>query len=128
MFTGIGAFLFILGSEVMENVLGFGLAGGVFIGVGLVAIRKPVIRIIDGFSSRLLSNNLSKEDMDYLKAYSEAMRDGDITEREKTMLATFANAYGLNEERVMFLENYYDSDNEASAPNEGTTEESPNVI
>ena len=29
-FTGIGAFLFILGSEVMENLLGFGLAGGVF--------------------------------------------------------------------------------------------------
>ena len=128
VFTGIGAFLFILGSEVMENVLGFGLAGGVFIGLGLVAIRKPVIKIIDGFSSRLLSNNLSKEDMDYLKAYSEAMCDGDITEREKTMLATFANAYGLNEERVMFLENYYDSDNEASAPNEGSTEESPNVI
>lgn len=128
VFTGIGAFLFILGSEVMENVLGFGLAGGVFIGVGLVAIRKPVIGIIDGFSSRLLSNNLSKEDMDYLKAYSEAMRDGDITEREKTMLATFATAYGLNEERVLFLENYYDSNNEASVPNAGTTEESPNSI
>lgn len=128
VFTGIGAFLFILGSEVMENVLGFGLAGGVFIGVGLVAIRKPVIGIIDGFSSRLLSNNLSKEDMDYLKAYSEAMRDGDITEREKTMLATFATAYGLNEERVLFLENYYDSNNEASVPNAGTTEESPNII
>ena len=128
VFTGIGAFLFILGSEVMENVLGFGLAGGVFIGVGLVAIRKPVIGIIDGFSSRLLSNNnLSKEDMDYLKAYSEAMRDGDITEREKTMLATFANAYGLNGERVLFLENYYDSNNEASVPNAGATEEGPKI-
>ena len=66
--------------------------------------------------------------MDYLKAYSEAMRDGDITEREKTMLATFANAYGLNEERVTFLENYYDSNNEASVPNEGTAKESPHVI
>ena len=65
--------------------------------------------------------------MDYLKAYSEAMRDGDITEREKTMLATFANAYGLNEERVLFLENYYDSNNEASVPNAGTTEEGPKI-
>ena len=122
VFTGIGAFLFILGSEVMENLLGFGLAGGVFIGVGLVAIRKPVIGLIDGFSSRLLSNNLSKEDMGYLKAYSEAMRDGDITEREKSMLATFATAYGLSEERVLFLENYHDSNNEASVVQAEPTE------
>ena len=106
----------------MENLLGFGLAGGVFIGVGLVAIRKPVISLIDGFSSRLLSNNLSKEDVGYLKAYSEAMRDGDITEREKSMLATFATAYGLSEERVLFLENYHDSNNEASVVEAEPTE------
>ena len=110
VFTSIGAFLFILGSEVMENVLGFGLAGGVFIGVGLVVIRKPILGILDGISNRLLTNNLSKEDMAYLKVYSEAMRDGDITEREKSMLASFAESYGLDESRVLFLEEYYDSD------------------
>ena len=111
VFTSIGAFLFILGSEVMENVLGFGLAGGVLIGVGLVVIRKPILGLLDRISNRLLSTNLSKEDMAYLKVYSEAMRDGDITEREKAMLATFAESYGLDEDRVMFLEEYHDSDN-----------------
>ena len=111
VFTGIGAFLFILGSEVMENLLGFGLAGGVFIGISLVIVRKPVISIIDSFSGRLLSSDFSKEDLDYIKAYSEAARDGKITDKEKSMLETFASAYGLNPERVTFLENYYDSSN-----------------
>ena len=39
--------------------------------------------------------------MAYLKVYAEAMRDGDITEREKSMLAAFAASYGLDEERVV---------------------------
>ncbi len=120
VFTSVGAFLFILGSEVMENVLGFGLAGGVLIGVGLVVIRKPILSLLDRISSRLLSTNLSKEDMGYLKAYSEAMRDGDITEREKTMLATFAASYGLDEDRVLFLEEYHNSDH-----SEPTVESTP---
>ena len=95
----------------MENLLGFGLAGGVFIGISLVIARKPVISIIDSFSGRLLSSDFSKEDLDYIKAYSEAARDGKITDKEKSMLETFASAYGLNPERVTFLENYYDSSN-----------------
>ena len=111
VFTSVGAFLFILGSEVMENVLGFGLAGGGLIGVGLVVIRRPVLGVLDRISNRLLSStNLSKEDMAYLKVYAEAMRDGDITEREKSMLSTFAASYGLDDERVLFLETYHDSD------------------
>ena len=48
----------------MENLLGFGLAGGVFIGISLVIARKPVISIIDSFSGRLLSSDFSKEDLD----------------------------------------------------------------
>ena len=110
VFTSLGAFLFILGSEVMENVLGFGLAGGVLMGVGLVVIRKPILGVLDGMSSRLLSTSFSKEDMAYLKVYSEALRDGNITEREKAMLATFAESYGLNDDRVLFLEEYHNSD------------------
>ena len=39
------------------------------------------------------------------------MRDGKITDKEKSMLVTFASAYGLSPERVTFLENYYDSNN-----------------
>ena len=123
VFTSVGAFLFILGSEVMENVLGFGLAGGVLIGVGLVVIRKPILSLLDRISSRLLSTNLSKEDMGYLKAYSEAMRDGDITEREKAMLATFATSYGLDEDRVLFLEEYHNSDH-----SEPTVEATPPLV
>ena len=48
--------------------------------------------------------------MAYLNVYSEALRDGSITEREKAMLATFAESYGLNDDRVLFLEEYHNSD------------------
>ena len=68
LFTGFGAFLFILTSEIMENLLGFGLAGGVIIGVGFLAIRKPILRLIDGLSGQIIPTNYTFEETKYLKS------------------------------------------------------------
>lgn len=110
LFTGFGAFLFILTSEIMENLLGFGLAGGVIVGVAFLAVRKPVLGIIDGFSGQIIPTNYTFEETKYLKAYSEVIIDGEISERERTLLVTLANAYGIDEERVSELEKRFDND------------------
>lgn len=104
VFTGIGATLFILGSEAMENALGFGMAGGVLIGVGLLAVRKPVIGLIDGFSDRLIPSEFSPEETEYLKLFSKSMKDGSVTENERELLVTLASAYGIDDDRIKEIE------------------------
>ncbi|MBI31544.1 MAG: hypothetical protein CMB72_02960, partial [Euryarchaeota archaeon] len=107
VFTGLGAFLFILTSEIMENVLGFGLAGGVVIGLGFLVVRKPILGLIDGFSGQLIPTEHTPEEMEYLKAYSESIVDGEISERERNLLVTLATAYGIDQERTSYLERRY---------------------
>tara|TARA_B100001173_G_C15983341_1_gene545604 strand:+ start:95 stop:1516 length:1422 start_codon:yes stop_codon:yes gene_type:complete len=114
LFTGFGAFLFILTSEIMENLLGFGLAGGVIIGVGFLAIRKPILRLIDGLSGQIIPTNYTFEETKYLKAYSEVMIDGEVSKKERTLLGTLAMAYGIDEERISDLEKRFNND---SIPN-----------
>ena len=101
--TGIGAFLFILTSEIMENLLGFGLAGGVIVGVGLLVVRKPVLSLIDGFSNQLIPSEFTFEETEYLKAYSKTILDGEINERERSLLETLATAFGIEQVIVMHL-------------------------
>lgn len=103
-FTGLGAILFIVASEVIENVYGFGLAGGVVLGVGLLAVRKPVTGIIYGFSNRLIPTTYAKEEMDYLELYSKSIKDGEITDNERALLVSLASAFGIDDERVNELE------------------------
>ena len=114
LFTGIGAFLFILASEVMENVLGFGLAGGVIVGVSLLAVRKPVLGIIDGFSGRLIPSEFSSEETEYLKLFSKSMKDGSVTENERELLVTLASAYGIDDNRVKEIEASFSPQNSKS--------------
>ena len=110
LFTGIGAFLFILTSEIMENILGFGLAGGVIVGVGLLVVRKPVLSLIDGFSNQLIPSEFTFEETEYLKAYSKTILDGEINERERSLLVTLATAFGIDEQRTLYLEEKFDKD------------------
>lgn len=110
LFTGFGAFLFILTSEIMENILGFGLAGGVIIGLGFLGVRKPVLRVIDGFSSKLIPTDYTFEETKYLKAYFDVTKDGVISDKERVLLTTLATAYGIDELRVSDLEQGFDSD------------------
>jgi len=114
VFTGLGAFLFILASEVMENVLGVGLAGGVIVGVGLLAVRRPVLGIIDGFSGRLIPSQYTDQEREYLDNYSKSMRDGKMSDNERSLLVTLASAYGIDEDRVKELEASFSNENSES--------------
>ena len=104
IFTGVGAIAFIAASEIMENLLGFGLWGGVVLGVGLFVARKPVIGILDGMSHRLIPSEFSKQEEEYLKLYAESISDGEITGNERVLLKTLATAYGITDQRIEEIE------------------------
>ena len=103
MFTGLGAFLFIISTEAMEQVLGQGLLGGVMIGVLFLGLRSPVLRIIDGVSGRLIPANYTPEETAYLEAYKTAMEDLIITVEERRLLETLAKTYSIEPDRVRKL-------------------------
>jgi len=109
MFTGIGALLFITTTEVMEQVLGQGLLGGVGIGILFLGLRAPVLRVLDGMSGRLIPSSYSVEENAYLGAYDTAMEDRIITPEERRLLKTLAKTYDLTDERVEQLEHEYNS-------------------
>ena len=109
MFTGIGALLFITTTEVMEQVLGQGLLGGVGIGIVFLGLRAPVLRVLDGMSGRLIPSSYSVEENAYLGAYDTAMEDRIITPEERRLLNTLAKTYNLTDERVEQLEHEYNS-------------------
>tara|TARA_B100000214_G_scaffold311050_1_gene242985 strand:- start:118 stop:747 length:630 start_codon:yes stop_codon:yes gene_type:complete len=111
IFTGVGAISFIAASEIMENVLGFGLVGGVVLGVGLFMVRKPVIGILDGISNHLIPSEYTSEEMEYLELFSKSMKDNQITDNERILLKTLATAYGITEERVKEIEGGFNENN-----------------
>ena len=94
----------------MENILGFGLAGGVIIGVAFLGVRKPVLKLIDGFSNKLIPSEYTFEETKYLKAYFDVLEDGKISEKERNLLTTLASAYEIDEQRVSDLEREFDRD------------------
>ena len=58
--TGIGAILFLIGSEAVEGLLPFpGVVGGVLLGGTILLVRKPVMQIADRFSGRILVSSYS---------------------------------------------------------------------
>ncbi len=108
-FTGIGALLFITATELMEQILGQGLLGGVAIGVLFLGLRGPVLSVIDGMSGRLIPSSYLPEETAYLSAYDTAMEDRIITKEERRLLKTLAKTYDLTDERVEQLEAEYNS-------------------
>ena len=119
--TGIGAILFLIGSEVVEGLLPFpGVVGGVLLGGTILLVRKPVMRIADRFSGRILVSSYSETEMTYLESYAAAMEDDIVTEQERVMLNTLAKSLQISKEKVAEIEQGYDedstSDPEASKP------------
>ena len=108
-FTGTGALLFIVGTEAMEQLVGVGLLGGVVLGIGFLAIRGPVLVVIDRMSSKLIPSSFTVEEQAYLEAYDTAMEDRIITSEERKLLKSLALAYTLSQSRVDELEAHYDS-------------------
>ena len=107
VFTGLGVVSFVIGSEIMENLIGFGIMGGVMVGVGVVVIRKPVISLIDGISGRILPSEFSDVENKYLDAYIKTLKDGVISDDERRLLLMLANSYNLQDERVKYIEMSY---------------------
>ena len=107
MFAGIGAFSFVFVSEAMENVVGYGMFGGVLIGAVIIFARHPIIRLIDVFSSKLIPEEYTPGELKYLEAYAETIDDFVLTAREKALLSNLAAAYEISEERLAVIEEKY---------------------
>lgn len=128
IFTGVGAISFIAASEIMENVLGFGLIGGVFLGVGLFVVRKPIIGILDGFSNRLIPTDYTSEEKEYLELFSTSLEDGEITNNERILLKTLATAYRITDERVVEIERNFIENKPKNSIEEVITSEKMEVV
>ena len=107
IFTGIGAISFVFVSEAMENVIGYGMLGGVLIGVVIIVCRRPLINLIELGASRLIPEEYSPGELKYLEAYAKTIQDFVVTEREKDLLINLAMAYEINEERLAAIEEKY---------------------
>ena len=108
IFAGLGAILFITGTEIMESIAGVGWVGAVGMGSVLYVTRKPILTTISSVSNRLLPEAHTKEEQAYLELYKFAMQDGFITEKERAMLVMQAKNYGLSETRMEYLESWHD--------------------
>ena len=86
VFTSFGVVSFIIGCEIMENLIGFGILGGVMVGIGVVVVRKPVISLIDGLSGKILPSEFSEFENKYLEAYIKTVKDGIISDDERRLL------------------------------------------
>ena len=104
IFTGVGAISFVFVSEAMENVVGYGMVGGVMIGATIIVGRRPIINIIDVLSSRLIPEEYSPGELKYLEAYANTIQDFVVTERERELLANLAAAYEISEDRLAVIE------------------------
>ena len=112
IFAAIGAVAFIAGTELMENIIGVGWVGAVLMGSVLFITRKPVFASISSVSNLLLPEVHTKYEDAYLELYKLAVEDGNISEKERTMLNLQAQTYGLSIKRTSHLEAWYDA-NEA---------------
>lgn len=108
IFAGSGAVLFLVSTELMESVFDQGWIGGVFIGMALLIMRKPIIATLGNVSTKLIPESHTKEELGYLEMYYLAKKDQKITDNERSMLDLQARAYGLTEERKLYLEQWYE--------------------
>ncbi len=108
VFTGIGLVAFVIGSEAMESFVGYGMAGGVFVGISLLVIRRPILGVLDTVSSKFIPSTHTPEEATYLEAYATAMEDNIITKEERNLLNTLATSYGLSNKIIKQLEAEYE--------------------
>ena len=53
----------------MENVVGYGMVGGVLIGAIIIIGRHLIISLIDAISSRLIPEEYTPGELKYLETY-----------------------------------------------------------
>ena len=104
-FAGFGALSLLIASEAMETVIpGGGLLGGLIVGVPLIALRRPILRIFSNLSSTLMPEAHTTQELQYLEVFAAANADGVINNKERTMLDLQAKAFGINATRQHYLE------------------------
>jgi hypothetical protein len=114
--TGVGAILFLIGSEAVEGLLPFpGVVGGVLLGGAILLVRKPVMQVADRLSGRILVSSYSEAEITYFDSYAAAMADNIVTEQERVMLNTLAKSLQISEEKVADIEQGY-SEESTSKP------------
>ncbi|MEC8979015.1 MAG: hypothetical protein VX433_02865, partial [Candidatus Thermoplasmatota archaeon] len=114
IFAGLGGIGLLLATEMMEGLIpGGGMAGAVIIGAPLVVLRKPIFVAINNFSSMLMPEAFTKAELSYIEAYEIAMEDRIITDEERKFLKLQAKTLGLDDERVEYIENWYDENLES---------------
>ena len=110
IFATLGGFTLLLASEMMEDILGGGgLIGGIIVGFPLILLRKPIFTAINNFSTILMPETFTKAELSYIEAYEIAMEDRIITEEERKFLKLQAKTLGLDDERIEYIESYYNS-------------------
>ena len=106
--TGLGALLFLVGSESVEQLLPLpGILGGVVLGGGILLVR---LRMVEVYSARLIVSAYTDSEVTYLKTFKAAIEDDSITVKERTLLDTLANSLGISEERISEIEEAFDSE------------------
>ncbi len=113
-FAGLGAILFLIGTELMESVFDQGWIGGVIIGIPLIVMRRPIVSLLSQFSSVIMPESHTNEELGYLELYAMTKADGIITKSERILLDLQAKSHGLTRERMTYLENWYDSESTSS--------------
>ena len=104
-FAGFGALSLLIASEAMETVIpGGGLLGGLIVGVPLIALRRPILRIFSNLSSTLMPEAHTTQELQYLEVFAAANADGVINNKERTMLDLQAKAFGISATRQHYLE------------------------
>tara|TARA_B100002052_G_C15881207_1_gene599357 strand:+ start:698 stop:2038 length:1341 start_codon:yes stop_codon:yes gene_type:complete len=110
IFAGIGGIILIAATETMESFIpGGGLVGGLIIGAPLIVLRKPIFSVINNFSTMLMPEAFTKSELSYIEAYEIAMEDRIITEEERKFLKLQAKTLGLDQERIDYIESWYNS-------------------
>ena len=115
IFTGLGAVSFLVGSELMESLIGFGALGGIFLGAGILVVRKPIISSLDRLTNKIIPSALDDTESAYLQAYSASGADGIITEAERRILLATADALNITHHRASELEEKFDSKKEKTS-------------
>ena len=111
-FAGFGAIMLLVSTEIMENAIpGSGILGGIIIGVPLIALRKPIIRVFSNISTSLMPETHTQNELKYLEMYAIAIEDGIISASERSMLDIQSEMFGIDGKRRDYLENWYNNEN-----------------
>ena len=110
IFAGLGAILFLVATETMESLFDRGWIGGIIIGLPLIMLRRPILSTLNKFTSVILPESHTNEELGYLEMYALAKKDGVITSKERSMLNLQAKSYGIEEERMDYLEKWWDDE------------------